>query len=203
MPGPRRERGAFPPVCVSTPVLAAPDIPACFEQWISCSLYTRSRVYSSLPVASNNRWNDKNDDEGGGLGQQYHTRTCASVPKLSGLFSAPFGPFPPIFFPLMYMCQHDSAPPSSDELTPLPAASLLMLAITDSAIDLCWSGRLTRGSKMDPTSGAAAAAAVLKGLWRQETGGRRRSPLRPGNHLLHKNVSQEENPQLHVNDVSC
>lgn len=103
----------------------------------------------------------------------------------------------------MYICQHDSTPPLSDELTPLPAASLLMLAITDSAIDLCWSGRLTRGSKMDPTSGAAAAAAVLKGLWRQETGGRWRSPLRPGNHLLHKNVSQEENPQLHVNDVSC
>lgn len=67
------------------------------------------------------------------------TRTCASASKPSGLFSALFGPFPPIFFTLMYLCQYDSAPPSSDELTPLPAASLLMLAIIDSAIELCWS----------------------------------------------------------------
>lgn len=104
------------------------------------------------------------------------TRTCTSVSKPSGLFSALFGPFPPIAFPLMYLCQHDSAPPSSDELTPLPAASLLMLAIIDSAIELCWSGRLTHGSKMDPSSWSSSSCCV-KGPLAAGDGGRQRPPV--------------------------
>lgn len=119
------------------------------------------------------------------------THTCTSVSKPSGLFSALFGPFPPVSFPLMYLCLHDSAPPSYNELTPFPAASLLMLAIIDSAIELCWSGRLTHGSKMDPSSWSSSSCCV-KGPLAAGDGGRQRPPVASKSSAAQKRFPRRE-----------